>query len=146
MPSVGSSSQSLLIPEICLEVSEELLGGPGQDHLMKFRGDLILQTTEFQQLDLGGSGKFNGMDSSGKWMFLEPDAVLFSEWVTSSELQRAEKSPMFYKLNGPHPSALITLMFIVFSLVKSNVWMLLLLGDTAGSVHLYLNNFEGGSM
>lgn len=55
MPSVRNSPQSLLIPEICLEVSEELLGGPGQDHLMKFRSDLIVQTTEFQQLDLGGS-------------------------------------------------------------------------------------------
>lgn len=30
MPSVGNSPQSLLIPEVYLEVSEELLGGPDQ--------------------------------------------------------------------------------------------------------------------
>lgn len=38
MPSMGSSPQSLLISEMYLEVSEELLGGPGQYHLMKFQG------------------------------------------------------------------------------------------------------------
>lgn len=83
------------------------------------------------------------MDSSGEWMFLEPDeVVLFSEWVTSDEVQRTEKSP---KPNRPHPSALLTLLLTVFSLEKSNVWMLLL-RDTACGVHLYQNNFRGGSM
>lgn len=38
MPSVGNSPQSLLIPEVYLEVSEELLSGPGQYHLMKSQG------------------------------------------------------------------------------------------------------------
>lgn len=66
--------------------------------------------------------------------------------MTAGEVQRAEKSPMFYKPNRPHPSALLTLLLTAFSLEKSNVEMLLLLRATACGIHLYLNNFEGDSM
>lgn len=52
---------------------------------------------------------------------------------------------MFHKPNRPHPSALLTLLLTAFFFREINVWMQLL-RDTAGGVHLYLNNFEGGSM
>lgn len=55
-PSMGNSPQSLLVPEPYLGVSGEMLSGPGQNHPRNCWGDLIVETTEFQCLDNGGSG------------------------------------------------------------------------------------------
>lgn len=75
------------------------------------------------------------MDSGGEYTFLEPAAVLFSEHVTSGELQSTKKYIyMFYTLNSPHPSAFLAFLVVAFPLEKPSVWMLLPRG-AAGGVH-----------
>lgn len=55
-PSKGKSPQSLLTLEPHTRVSVKVLSGPGQNHPRKRWGNLIVEMTEFQCLDNGGTG------------------------------------------------------------------------------------------